>query len=161
MVDKRERLERELDCKAELIIGDINDTIDPFVQSLDERSPIGFVALDVDTYTATRSSLRLFGGQWNCYLPAVSVYLDDIAFYFAHRYGGELLAVHEFNHESALRKIDKNRALDASRVVPNAAFYERMFVCHVLDHAFRERPSRGALSLEEHRRLLGAFYPGA
>jgi hypothetical protein len=50
----------------------------------------------------------------------VPVYVDDIAMPTSNRFGGELLAIDEFNAEHELRKIDVDRTLVYTRVFKHA-----------------------------------------
>lgn len=144
-------LRRRVGDRAELIFGDIADTVDGFVASLDESAPLGFISVDVDIYTGSRSALRCLKGRPELYTPALSVYMDDTQFFFANRWCGELLAIDEFNETNAMRKIDEDRSLPGHRPDPITYWYRSMFVCHVLDHELRNKPqAREKLSLEEH-----------
>lgn len=144
-------LRARLASKAELILGDINDTIDGFVATLTPDSPLGFVSVDVDIYTGTVAALRGLHGQVDRYLPAVSFYLDDVSSYFSNRACGELLAVAEHNAAMPLRPIDRDRSLPGWRMRHDAAWYKAMYVCHLLDHPYRNAPrNRRPLGLEEH-----------
>jgi hypothetical protein len=96
-------LRRRLDGKAELILGDIAETIDPFVKTLTPECPLGFVSIDVDVYSGTVSALKGLSGPHDRYLPAVSFYFDDILFYFANEACGELAAIAEHNAANPLR----------------------------------------------------------
>ncbi|HXN41410.1 MAG TPA: hypothetical protein VN918_06450 [Myxococcaceae bacterium] len=154
----RKELERRVDGRAELIFGDIKDTIDPFVAGLDESAPIGFISIDVDVYSGSKSALRCLLGRPELYTPAVSMYCDDVQFFFANRWCGELLAIDEFNEENEKRKIDQDRSLPGRRAEINAPWYRAMFVAHILDHEMRTRPrARSGLSLEEHFKFMRDF----
>jgi hypothetical protein len=151
----KEDLKRRVGDKAELIFGDIADTVDGFVASLDESAPLGFISVDVDIYTGSKSALRCLDGRAELYAPAVSVYFDDTQFYFANRWCGELLAAEEFNQNHPLRKIDEDRSLPGHRPDSITYWYRSMFVCHFLDHELRTKPQvRDKLSLEEHFALM-------
>lgn len=154
MVD-RDALHRRLNGRAKVIYGDIADTIDEFVRGLSADAPIGFVSVDVDIYTGAKSALRVFDGPPDRYLPGVSTYFDDLTFFFANRWCGELLAIDEFNNSHDRRKIDIDRSLPGRRPVAATNWYRCMYVCHVLDHELRQRPrDRGALSIDDHYRLM-------
>jgi hypothetical protein len=147
----RDDLRRRVGDRAELIFGDIADTVDGFVASLDESAPLGFISVDVDIYTGARSALRCLKARPELYTPGVSIYCDDVQFFFANRWCGELRAMEEFNEQQALRKIDEDRSLPGHRPDLTAQWYRTMFVCHVLDHPMRTRPQvREGLSLEQH-----------
>jgi hypothetical protein len=154
----REELERRVDGRAELIFGDIKNTIDGFVAGLDASAPLGFISIDVDVYSGAKSALRCLLGRPELYAPAVSIYCDDVQFFFANRWCGELRAIDEFNEENEKRKIDQDRSLPGRRAEVNAPWYRAMFVAHILDHELRSQPrTRGGLSLEEHFKLMRDF----
>jgi hypothetical protein len=67
----------------------------------------------------------------------VPLYVDDIALATSNRFGGELLAIDEFNAEHELRKIDVDRALVNRRVFNHAEWLSHMYKLHVLDHEER------------------------
>jgi len=151
-------LKRRLEGRAELVLGDIADTVGPFLDSVRPDCPLGFVAIDVDVYSATVSALRALAGAHDLYLPAVSFYFDDIQFYFANEACGELAAIAEHNAARPLRPIDMDRSLPGWR--PDSYSYSHwhraMYVAHILDHPFRLAPrSRSGLSLEEHLKFIG------
>lgn len=139
MFNKAELINK-IQGRAELIIGDIQHTIDDFVSTqLDADAPLGFVSVDVDIYTPSKHALKCLQARPELYVPAVSVYLDDVSTFFSNRWCGELAAVDEFNVENALRKIDVDRTLPGSRTDRGSIWHNRMYVCHVLDHDARTR----------------------
>jgi hypothetical protein len=151
----KEDLRRRVKGRAELIFGDIKDTVADLVASLDESAPLGFISVAVDIYSGAKSSLKALLGKPELYAPAVSIYCDDVRFFFANRWCGELRAIEEFNDENLLRKIDQDRSLPGHRPALNHGWYESMFVCHVLDHEVRTSPKqRSGLSLQEHYELM-------
>lgn len=152
------KLRSKLHGKAELILGDINDTIAAFSATLTADCPLGFVSIDVDIYGGTVAALRALGGSAELYLPAISFYLDDVGSYFSNFACGELCAVNEHNLTHPLRPIDIDRSLPGRRPDATASWYRSMYVCHVLDHPFRARPrERGSLSLQDHLRFMAAL----
>lgn len=147
----RDELCRRIRSRAELVFGDIKETISSFVASLEASAPLGFISVDVDIYSGAKSALRCLLGPPEVYAPAVSIYCDDVQFYFANRWCGELRAIDEFNEENTTRKIDVDRSLPGRRPLLDAPWYRSMFVCHVLDHEQRARPrDRSNLSIEDH-----------
>ena len=133
----RDRLIAALPPNARVILGDLAATIDEFASSLDASAPLGFATLDVDFYSSSKHALRLFDGPAQGYFPYVPVYVDDIAMPTSNRFGGELLAIDEFNVEHELRKIDVDRALVHARVFKHAEWLSHMYKLHVLDHEER------------------------
>lgn len=156
MVDK-DRLLASIEGRAEVIFGDIKDTIGPFTETLDRTCPIGFVSIDVDIYSATVQALRCLEGDPQTKLAAVSVYLDDVDAFLANDWCGELAAVHEFNEAHEMRKIGPDRSL-AQRVPQRTDWYSRMYVAHMLDHPARQKPrEREALTLEQHANMIRGY----
>jgi hypothetical protein len=157
MVNKDE-LTARIAGQAELLFGDIKDTVHDLVQTLDAAAPLGFISVDVDIYSGARSALQCLLGPPELYCPAVSIYFDDIQFFFANRFCGELLAIDEFSRVNTMRKIDQDRSLPGHRSVLVAQWYPAMYVCHVLDHPMRTNPQeRHGLSLQDHHVFMKRF----
>jgi hypothetical protein len=154
MVNKEE-LAKRIDGRAELLLADIKDTVSGFVSSLSRDAPLGFVSVDVDIYSATCSSLLCLEGSAELYLPAISMYFDDVTFFFANRWCGELRAIEEFNRDHELRKIDHDRGLLHRTFEAPSIWHAHMFVAHILDHEFRSRPaSRNSMALDDHIKFM-------
>jgi hypothetical protein len=151
-------LKAKISGKAELILGNINDTINGFVSTLSAGSPLGFVSVDVDIYSGTVAALKVLSGDVNCYLPAISFYLDDVSSYFSNEACGELAAVLEHNESHPIQCIHADRSLPGLRPQRTEGWYRHMYVCHMLEHSARNKPrDRGALHLMEHLNLMGAL----
>jgi len=154
----RETLMRLVAGRAEMIWGDITDTIGPFTESIHSSAPLGFISVDVDIYSATAVALRCLGGPPENYNPGISMYFDDVSFFFANDWAGELAAISEFNNVHELRKIGHDRSL-SGRPIVSATWYSKMYVCHVLDHEIRRRPrDREQLNIEDHFEYMAARY---
>ncbi|MCG2673217.1 hypothetical protein ACFPFP_40875 [Bradyrhizobium sp. GCM10023182] len=154
-MEQREQLLGKLGDRAEIIWGDIGDTVGPFTQSIDATAPLGFVSIDVDIYSATKSALKCLTGPTESYVPALSMYFDDINFFFANEWAGELAAIAEFNAENALRKIGQDRSLPGHRPIKAESWYSAMYVCHFLDHPARQTTAtRPRLSISAHAEFM-------
>lgn len=153
--ENRPALLKKLAGRGEIVWGDIADTIKPFTAQIDPKSPIGFMSVDVDIYSAAKAALSCLKSSPEMYLPAISVYFDDVSFYFANQWAGELAAISEFNAEVELRKIDRDRSLPGHRPIKATGWYQSMYVCHILDHPARQRPiSRPQLTIKEHAEFM-------
>jgi len=130
-------LKRALPSNAELIIGDVAETAPTFVKSLTRDAPLGFVAVDVDYYSAAKSAMAILEGAPENYLPLVPVYLDDIGVDGSNPWNGELLAVSEFNAENVLRKIAPFTLLRSRRIFKHTQWIDRMYAAHIHDHPYR------------------------
>lgn len=141
--DRLDSLSDDLAPIIQLHVGDIAETLPPFVGALSADRPLGAVVIDVDLYSSTRDVLELFSlAGAEQLLPAVLMYVDDVdqLLTFNSRCG-EALAIREFNlgHET--------RFVEAKRVRagwPGQRWHEKIYVCHVLDHPIRTgaRPPR-------------------
>jgi len=135
----KEELERRVAGRAELIFGDIKDTVDAFVSTLEDSAPLGFVSIDVDIYSGTRSALRCLLGRPELYVPAVSIYCDDVQFFFANRWCGELRRSRSSTRRTRCGRSTRTVAC-RRKASGDQAWHRAMFVCHVLDHDLRTRP---------------------
>ena len=131
------------DC--ELILGDIKDTLPHFVEGLTADGPVGFVALDVDTYSSSVDALRLFEATSDHLLPVVPMYVDDSYVNITQcRFAGEALAIDEFNSQHDLRKIDHKIIVRVGReLLPWQV--GAMYFAHIFDHPLRR--GEGTVSL--------------
>lgn len=148
MVDEA-KLRADVGDRVELIIGNIEDTVDEFRNRLSSERPIGFVAIDVDVYSSTVSALRLFDSAPEHYLPMTFSYFDDCSSrsHF-NRFAGELLAIDEFNDAHEIRKIDIDRGVwNSHRQLGPQLWYERMYITHIFDHPWRTAAVKRAAKL--------------
>jgi hypothetical protein len=130
-----ERLRSLLPANAELVLGDLEETVPSFARRLSADSPLGFAAIDVDYYSSAVEALALCANHNpSKYLPTTLLYLDDISHISNSRFTGEMLAVEEFNAAHPMRKIDTHRFLRGERIFKNAPWIDQIYVLHVLDH---------------------------
>lgn len=134
-----EHLNSIMPKNARLIQGDVNETIDKFIDELPESEPIGFAALDLDLYYGTRAALRVFENKPEKYLPYVVLYLDDIVTPEMSSKTGELRAVKEFNDENEYRAIEEYPFLENERIFKNANWIKQMRFLQILDHPVRNK----------------------
>jgi hypothetical protein len=57
-VMNRDALEKILPPNVKLVIGEVSETLPPFLESL--QAPLGFVSMDLDYYSSTKSVLDCF-----------------------------------------------------------------------------------------------------
>jgi hypothetical protein len=89
----------------------------------------------------------------------VSMYFDDVSFFFANRWAGELAAIEEFNQEHELRKIGPDRSLPGRRPISSATWYSQMYACHILDHPTRQEPrQRPHLTIDAHEQFMSTRF---
>lgn len=120
----KEALEKRLKY-SELIIGDVKDTVPAF--ACRDIAPIACMLFDLDIYTATTNSLKLFDlKDTTKFLPRVELCFDDI---MISEYLTEQLAINEFNLGHETMKISreyKGGSFDGRK--------DRLHVCHLFDH---------------------------
>jgi hypothetical protein len=153
VMQDRAGLMKRIDGQADLIFGDINDTVGELRSRLSPDRPLGFISVDVDIYTATVAALRCLEWAADLYLPGVSMYFDDTQFFFANEWAGELLAINEFNARSEHRKIGADRSLGGR---PRYEAWQRaIYVCHILDHEMRNSGiQRRSLTIDQHHEFM-------
>ncbi|HEV7692926.1 MAG TPA: hypothetical protein VGO52_18975 [Hyphomonadaceae bacterium] len=136
-----DQLRASLPPFAQLIIGDIEETAQRFLEQSD--SVIGFAAVDVDYYSSAVSCLSMLKGPPGRYLPIVPVFFDDVILDAHNPWCGELLAIEEFNQLGDKRKIAPFTALASKRVLKSASWIAQMYALHVLDHPTRSARAGG------------------
>ncbi len=136
-MEKPDRLRALLPDDARLMIGNVAETVPEFLGELGTDSPIGFVSVDVDYYWSTVEALKILEGPAACYLPTVTIYLDDVWFEEHNSWCGELGAARDFNDAHALRKIERFNNLRSRRLFKKTQWIDHMFTLHVLDHPRR------------------------
>jgi hypothetical protein len=145
-----ERLRENLPENAELLLGDVAQTIPSFLASLSPAAPIGYVVFDLDYYSSTRVALQILTDREPTkYLPITLIYFDDVSRDRHNSWCGELLAINEFNRLHERRKIERQSGLAESRIYRRASWIRQIYYLHTLDHPARLAPlSAQAQSLQ-------------
>jgi len=117
---------------AKLIIGDICKTTKTFLTDY-AVYPIGFISVDVDTYTPTIAILDMLLESDKYFLPIIMMYFDDI---FSNlEFQGEFLAIKEFNAKSKSVKISPEyRNFNFSKNFTGIMNLERFKWCNRFNH---------------------------
>ena len=116
---------------AQLVLGPINETLPGFIEQLNARTPIGFVAVDVDLWSSTRDCLALLESDASKLLPRIWCYFDDIISTIPDV--GELLAIDQFNEANDHIKIRRPFSL-RSNVPLQPTWAEQMWQAHSFRH---------------------------
>ena len=142
--------------RTQLVLGDVAETVPRFVDETLEH-PIGFIAFDLDLYNSTRDAMCVLTDPKTQILRRVVIYFDDIRWYLAHRFAGELLAIDEVNEHSEFVKIDhwhgvKNGGLGGDlamtwRPFPDAWWLDSMYQAHDLSAVSASAPERAPWNL--------------
>ncbi len=145
-------LKRRLSPATKLVLGNVDETAEQFARST--RSPIGFIAFDMDYYSSTVQSFRIFAAGPESRLPRVYCYFDDLVWpeEACHNdYIGEYLAISEFNQAHPMRKICALANLRWMRAHP-ARWNDQVYVMHDFEHPsyttnIKSKTDTGQLSL--------------
>lgn len=120
--------------RAELVLGEIKDTIFEFIER--DIAPVGFVSIDLDMYTSTRDALQLLQANFNKLLPRIQYYFDDLLAFTMCEFNGEKLAINEFNQQNDKKKIAQISGL--KYFVPKEhkedIWLELMYMAHLFEH---------------------------
>lgn len=126
------KLEKRLKY-TKLIIGDVKDTIDNFFERFNP-APIGAIFHDLDYYSSTINSFKIFNFDEKFYLPRIFNYFDDILgteLEMYNEFSGELLAIEEFNMQNSSKKILLNKNLITSN---NEKWRSQIYYFHNFEH---------------------------
>jgi hypothetical protein len=126
--------------RAELVLGDVSETVPRFLAS--GAAEIGFVAFDLDYYSSTRDALTVLLGLPETLMPRVLCYFDDTHGYPWGQFNGARLAIDEYNAEHSSRKLAELHGL--RHLLPRSEFEQRwpeaMYVAHAFDHPAYAEP---------------------
>lgn len=97
-----ELLQSKLD-RAELILGDVEDTVPDFISEYNP-APIGAISIDLDYYSSTRDALKILEVEDDHISPRVPIYFDDVL-------GGECLnmGISQHGEQMAIKEYNKSR----------------------------------------------------
>jgi hypothetical protein len=118
---------------AKLVLGNVADTVSGFFAKYDP-APVGAIFNDLDLYTSTRDSLKLFEQDPSHFLPRLFMYLDDVVGTELEMYSecnGQLLAIKEFNR----RQQDVYVGLNQNLLARNEVYYRyQIYYTHFRKH---------------------------
>jgi hypothetical protein len=130
----RAALEKRIDGQAELVLGNVADTVASWRPR--EDAPIGAIMFDLDFYSSTMAAFGIFD-QSNI-LPRVWCYFDDISGYPGNAYTdhiGEREAIKEFN-QAAERQLQNDHLSPAYvfKGIPVEPWHQDIYLYHRLKH---------------------------
>jgi hypothetical protein len=119
---------------AQLVLGPVSETVPRFISA--GHAPIGFMASDLDLYSATVDSFGVLEQGPERLLPRVTCYFDDLFGYAWTDFNGERAAIADFNDSHPERKFGKVHGLRYSLPVSefNLPWHEQMYIAHLFDH---------------------------
>lgn len=130
----KEALEKRLAGRAELILGDVADTV--LVWQGRPDAPLGAILFDLDLYTSTKAALGLLTKQ--DLLPRVWCYFDDVIGSLDDAHAdctGEREAIREFNLASERKLLQDH--LSPARVFRNRTpefWHQQIYLYHRFTH---------------------------
>jgi hypothetical protein len=140
-------LRSQLTPRTHLILGNVKDTVPTFFDQ-PQIAPVGFISVDLDLYSSTTHALRILSMPERRILKHVPVYFDDIEEGRSHRFGGELLAIDEFNEANQTIKIDVWRGVRTNRPFSDANYLQKMYMAHDLEAISRSGTNREPIKFE-------------
>ncbi|MGB0062682.1 hypothetical protein [Candidatus Binatus sp.] len=118
---------------AKLVLGNVADTVSGFFTKYNP-APVGAIFNDLDLYTSTTDSLRLFEQDPSFFLPRLFMYFDDVVGAELEMYSecnGQLLAIKEFNR----RQQDVYIGLNQNLLARNEVYYRyQIYYAHFRAH---------------------------
>jgi hypothetical protein len=118
---------------AKLVLGNVADTVSEFFARYNP-APVGAIFNDLDLYTSTRDSLRLFEQDVSRFLPRLFMYFDDVIGTELEMYSecnGQLLALSEFNSRQQAVFVGLNQNLLARNEVK---YRYQIYYAHMRSH---------------------------
>jgi hypothetical protein len=91
---------------AKLVLGNLEETVEEFCDKY-HPAPIGAIMFDLDYFSSTFNSFRLFEQDSKFFLPRIFCYFDDVIgtkLNLYNEYTGELGAIEEFNKTNRVKK---------------------------------------------------------
>lgn len=121
--------------KAELILGNVEETVPTFITR--NPAPIGALLFDLDYYSSTIAALNILRLEDRFLLPRVFCYFDDILGSVLHSYSnktGVRLAIEDFNRAftSTGKNLDPAYFLHTLRV--QEPWHKQIYIAHSFWH---------------------------
>lgn len=130
----RARLEKRIAGQAELILGNVAETVASWQPRPD--APIGAIMFDLDYYSSTLPAFGLL--EKSNVLPRIWCYFDDICGYAEHAYSdgiGVRAAIRDFNLANERRDLNDHISLAyAFKSSQPEAWHQLIYVYHRLSH---------------------------
>lgn len=119
--------------RSELVLGPVAETVAAWATS--GRSPIGFIAFDLDYYSSTVEAFAVLEGDPERMLPRVLCYFDDMFGHGWTDFMGERAAIDDFNASHEQRKVAKIHGLrfELPRDEFHEQWHEKLYLAHLFD----------------------------
>lgn len=120
--------------RSTLVLGNVKNTITSFYTN-HNPAPVGAIFFDLDLYSSTKDSLKIFDTDPQNLLPRVRCYFDDLLgteIALTNEFMGEKLAISEYNALSDTRKITPVYHLHGKP--HRKKWYLKAYAHHIFDH---------------------------
>lgn len=121
---------------AELYLGEVRNEIEKFLTD-DRWPPVGALFFDLDFYSSTTDSFRIFDLPAERILPRVFCYFDDIIhgdpISGINDFTGQCLAIDEYNQKRNIKKLSHDRSLLTPRKY-RAQWHQQIYLHHDFSH---------------------------
>ncbi|MGI9434698.1 MAG: hypothetical protein ACR2Q4_07715 [Geminicoccaceae bacterium] len=121
---------------AELYLGEVGTEIEKFLAD-DRWPPVGAIVFDLDFYSSTIDSFRVFDLASERILPRVFCYFDDIIhgdpISGVNNFTGQCLAIDDYNQASNIKKLALDRSLMRPRKY-RAQWHQQIYLHHDFCH---------------------------
>jgi hypothetical protein len=130
----RAALEKRIGNNAQLVLGDVADTVKAWQP--DPLAPLGAVMFDLDYYSSTKSALPVLSKE--NVLPRVWCYFDDVCAgpeEAVTSFVGERQAIAEFNLSPERARLNDNISLAHSfKGIPPQPWHQHICIYHRINH---------------------------
>lgn len=131
----QEKLRQKLK-RSKLILGNVKETA-PFFFKKYNSAPLAAAFFDLDYYSSTIDSFKIFETEFENQLPRIFCYCDDIISSesggLMSEYVGQLAAINAYNESNSMRKIAKASGLELTRR-RMAKWNHQIYIHHCFEH---------------------------
>lgn len=124
---------RAAGVSATLVLGDVKETVGSFFAQ-HKAAPVGVILNDLDLYSSTSDSFRLFEQDYSNFLPRLFMYFDDVIGTEYEMYSpcnGQLLAISDFNERQDRVYLGLNQNLQTR---PDLVYRNQIYYAHLKAH---------------------------
>ena len=121
---------------ADLYLGEVRTEVEKFLAD-DRLPPVGALLFDLDFYSSTIASFRIFDLPHERIMPRVFCYFDDIIHgdpvAGVNEFTGQCLAIEDYNRRRNIKKLGLDRSLLSPRKY-RAQWHRQIYLHHDFNH---------------------------
>lgn len=122
--------------RSKLVLGNVKDTVPTFFDDFD-AAPLAAAFLDLDFWSSTCDTMKIFDASDDHILPRVFCYFDDVGSAedggLMNDYVGQLASIKDYNDSHETMKTTKINGFHHMRRIP-ASWNDKIYVHHAFDH---------------------------